>query len=583
MRKRNSLSILAFVLPHKSKLVLLLLVTTIGTLFSLALPFGVKFVIDDVIGKKRISLLPLIISGLLLAYLLEGLLFLLGSYLYGLLTQGVFRDVRKKMFVHMQKLPIAYFSGEKTGAIVSRFINDVEALRTISANVFLSVINDSLLIFVSAGVLISMDRRLALASLVSVLFFGISFIFFGKKIHSISKANLENQADLASNVGETVAGIKTIKLFAKERFHSHLFDQILQKSYEIGVKLIVTSSMANKTISLFGAIGPLTVLGYGGWQVYQGKLSVGALMAFFALLSKLYAPARGLAQLNLNLRSALAAMDRIADFLNEPVEVGKPVNVRSINHLKLKGNIRFKRVSYTYGDPRFIIKDVSFEIKSGETVVLMGPSGVGKTTIVELLAGLYYPSAGKIEIDGLDIKKIPLSTLRRNIAFATQDTFLFSGTIRENIAYSKPNALEAEIVNAAKAAHAHEFIMRLPSKYETEVGERGVRLSGGEKQRIAIARAYLAGASIVVLDEATSSVDVNSEKLIWKAIGRLRGACTTIIITHRLPPLSAIDRVILMADSQIIATGAGHEVPQVYEMYKDLLKKAEVGSAKVRS
>lgn len=542
----------------------------LSTLLSLVFPLGMKFVIDDVIAARKIGVLPLVIAATLAASFSGGLLELNSARVYALITQGVFKDVRLRMFDHMCKLNLAYFAEEKAGSVASRMITDVEGLRTITANAFMSAFNDSILLMVTSAGLIYMNKPLAILSLATVTLSGIFCVKLGKDMRAISKDNLENLGQLSGNISETFNGIKTIRLFANEPYHLEKFTHDAQKAHDLGVKLITRGALAKVTISWISMFGPSLVLGYGGWQVYQGNMSLGSLVAFFAMLSRLYSPANGLAQLNITVRTALASTERILDFLDEPIEengVGKKTA-----QISVPSSVRFSDVCFAYledGPP--VVEKLSFEIKAGETVALLGYSGAGKTTLVELFAALHRVSSGKIEINGVSIDKLDVNALRKSIAFVAQDTFLFFDSIATNIAYSNRHAQDSEIIDAAKAARAHDFILRLPDGYASRVGERGAKLSGGQKQRIAIARALLARRPILILDEATNSIDRKSETLIWQSIKRLYSDKIIIMITHRLRVTDGIDRIIWLANGQLVKTAFGSEVRDLYKEYESSL------------
>ncbi len=480
------------------------------------------------------------------------------SYLAGLAGHKIIFDLREALYLHLQRMSLSFFDRQKVGEVVNRMTGDIAAAQNFVGAALVSSTMDMSCVGLIIVVLFTAHWKLALVSLSVIPCFGLANHLLTKKIKAKSRKIHDKLQEMSGELHEQFSAISTIQAFTQEENEAKEFRQQNEEYLDSILSNVKLQSIALGITSFLTAFGPLLVLWYGVLEVWAGRLSVGTLMAFYAYLGMLYQPIQRLTELNLILANSLAAMDRIFEMFDIYPEIQE--RPRALNMGRIRGDITFENTSFQYSGGLPVLADFHLEIAAGRSIALVGPSGAGKSTILKLLLRFYDVGAGRITIDQTDIRHITLQSLRSQIAFVSQEPILLSGTIIENLRYGKPDASFEEIQKAARAASADGFIERLPLGYETPVGERGVRLSGGERQRLALARAFLKDAPILILDEPTSALDANSEHLIKKALNLLLKNRTSLIIAHRLSTLEFVDEIVVIQDGKILERGVHHEL-----------------------
>jgi len=542
----------------------------ISVLLQLPLPLVTRHIIDKILPNKNIVLLNWIILGLIGFMIIKGISDLLSGYLLTLFREKVLFDIQLKLFQHIQRLSLSFFKESKTGYLMSRISSDVSNLRGLLAGTLLNFFRDSMTFLVGVTIIFIFHWKLAIISITILPFFIYSIHFFSGKIRRKSNEVQEKIALVSDILQETFYSISIVKSFQLEKHEAQKFVRRLRGRIKSIISLNLTTSISSYTTAFIGGIGPLVVLWYGGREVIRGNLTLGTLIAFNAFLGYLFGPAQRLMNLNTQIQTSLASLERVFELFDIEPKIKDPKNPRKFHNIK--GKVEFKNVSFSYNSSEPVLKNINLIAEPGEVIALVGKSGAGKTSLVNLILRFYDPQEGNILIDGVNIKEVRLRELRKAIGIVPQETFLFSGTIKENIKYGKLNATDEEIIKAAELANADEFIRKLPSGYDTEVGERGVKLSGGQRQRIAIARAILRDPKILIFDEATSDLDSESERLIQDALRKLLKNRTTFIIAHRFSTILNADKIIVLKDGEVIDIGKHPELYRRCKHYRELCK-----------
>nr|WP_308627114.1 ABC transporter ATP-binding protein [uncultured Eisenbergiella sp.] len=530
-------------------------------------------VVEKGMGETSLAIIVRLTLLLLALYLFRVVFRFLSNYLAHKAAWYLVGDLRSRMYDKLQSLDLGFFHDKQTGDLMSRVVNDTRDFELLYAHMIPEMVTN---LVTFAGVLIillAINWRLALITCCPIPLILFSGVIFAKKVRPFFKASQRCMGELNAKLQDNLSGLHEIQSFGQEEFESGLVNKKNYEQVRAMLRALRASAVFHPCVEFLSSVGTVLVVFFGGLLAYKGQLSVEDIVAFVLYLSLFYAPVSGLANLLENLQQSLAGAERVTLILDTPSAIREEEDAVELENVK--GSISFEQVSFHYGNKIPVLKKISFSCEPGMMVALVGPTGVGKTTMTQLLSRFYDPVEGEIRIDGTDIRKATLQSLRRNISPVLQDTFLFNGTIAENIGYAKPVASREEIEAAAKAANIHEDIMHMPEQYETKVGERGLRLSGGQKQRVAIARAILRQSPIIILDEATASVDVETERQIQKAINRLTGKRTIIAIAHRLSTIRNADLILVIHEGEIVEQGTHDELMREKGFYYRL-QKAQV-------
>jgi len=573
---KNGRRIFRFVLPYKIKFFIGLVFLALSSSTFMIFPALTGQLVDSATGQASELLqdIDLISLGLFGVILLQGIFSFFRIYFFAQVSENTVADIRRALYAKFVVLPIPFFEQKRVGEITSRITFDVAQLQDTLSITLAELFRQVITLVVGVIIIMVTSVKLSLFMLATFPVLIILAIVFGKKIKKLSKATQEEIAKTNVIVEETLQAINVVKTFTNELFEIGRYNRSLSKAVQNALKASYYRGafVSFIIVGLFGGI--IAVLWYGASLVESGELTIGDLIQFIIYTTFIGASVGGLGDMYGKVQVSLGASERILEILDEPVE---PTNQTTVNQkpLSVIGNIAYEHVAFSYPTRKDIavLKDISFQIKAGEKIALVGPSGAGKSTIVQLLMRFYDLSSGQILIDNQNINHLNLTQLRQNIGIVPQEVLLFGGTIRENIAYGRPNATPEQIISAAKKANAYNFIQTFPEGLDTLVGERGIKLSGGQRQRIAIARAILKNPAILILDEATSSLDSESEKLVQEAMDELMKDRTSIIIAHRLSTIRKADKILVIENGQIVEQGT-HEDLSLNEngLYANLLK-----------
>lgn len=551
--------ILSYLVPYWRRTLVAVLTLLLGMAMQLAIPRLVQYVIDDGLVRQSLRVVTIGAVAMIVAGLLQGVFTFLRSYLFQYLAERVSFDIRNAFYWHLQLLPFAFFDRAHTGQLMSRATEDINSIRRFLMFSLRSVVQTIVMLLVISVILFATNWQLALLSLSVMPVLAWSAIHFGRTIRPMFLAVQQQFGVMTTALQENLSGARVVRAFAREEDEEAKFDRELQVLYDRNMETVATSSFFFPLMALLSSLGIAFILWFGGRQVVSGQLSLGQLTAFYFYLAMLAQPIRLLGWVVNSLARALASGQRIFQILDEPPAQGETGG--TVDMEQMTGRVEFQDVSFRYpettGDA---LRDVSFRAEPGQRIALLGAPGSGKSTITALIPRFYEVAGGAVLIDGIDVRDISLDSLRRHIGIVPQETFLFSVSLRENIAYGRPNATDEEIIAAAIAARAHEFISALPEGYDTVIGERGVSLSGGQKQRVAIARALLMDPAILILDDSTSNVDTNTEFEIQQALNRLMQGRTTFVIAQRLITLKHADEIMVLEQGRIVERGTHEEL-----------------------
>ncbi|MBM4140724.1 MAG: ABC transporter ATP-binding protein [Nitrospira sp.] len=560
--------LLKLVRPYWGRVVLAGILSLIISGINGGLAWLVKPALDGIFLEKNKTLLVVMPLAVLILYLLRGLFFFFQSYLMRSTGVKVVRDMRNRLFGHLMYLPVGYYKKESTGSTLSRVTNDIGMLQNLLAYSIKDLFVESATVVALLAVAFYRRWDLALMAITvfPAAFYGVGMI--GKRLKNVSTKAQQKISIITEYLTESFTGIKMIKVFGREGDTISKFKDKNQDFYRETMRSVRLIEFTSLLMEVVGGFGIAFVLWYGGKLVVTGAITPGEFFSFLAAIFMVYTPAKRLSNVNNGIQQARAALERISEIEDKEREKDGKVIIPPI-----KETIEFRNVSFVYPGVRHeALKDINLEVKKGEIVAIVGKSGVGKTTLVDLLPRFHDSSSGSIYVDGVDISKALLKSLRGQIGVVSQDIILFNDTVRNNIVFGKPDADadEDEIVSAAKSAFAHEFIMEFPQRYETIIGEGGVRLSGGERQRISIARAILKNPPILILDEATSSLDTHSEMMVQKALGNLMENRTTFVIAHRLSTIRRATKIVVLDKGRIVETGTHDELIERGGVYRKL-------------
>lgn len=548
---------------------LAIICTFFVTLTTLAIPwlFG-KGLIDGVILDKNFSLLNLIALAMMVMMAIKGIFYYLQTYSAFYIGYKIITDIRNQIYSHLQKLSLNFYRRKRTGEMMSRVVDDVNILQDVITNRMIKLVSNLLVMVGIWAFLFYIHWRLSLCVLAIFPFLLFIIKRVGSRVRKFSTSVQAKIADISSILQETIGGIEVIKSFTAEEQEIKKFKEQNIINLHLNMKRAREMAMLPPLIEVLTALGLTVILWYGAREVIKGVLSVGELVTFLGYVALAVKPLNQISRNYTYYEQGLASAARIFEILDIEPEIKEAPS--AVEMPPMKGYIEFKDVSFGYDKKELVLQNINLEVRSDQKVALVGPSGVGKTTLVSLIPRFYDPSAGTVTIDGQDIRMVRLTSLRKQIGIVPQETILFSGSIRDNISYGKMEATDKEIVEATKKANAHNFISSLPDGYDTQVGERGVRLSGGERQRIAIARAILKDPRILILDEATSAVDAEAETLIQEALEKLMKNKTTIIIAHRLSTILGADKIVVLKRGKVEEVGSHEELIAKNRLYARL-------------
>ncbi len=512
----------------------------------------------------RLSLIALAV------FIARGFMQYIRSYQAHVAGWGVVADARKLIYQHLQQLSLRFYEDKQTGQLMSRLINDTELFERTIAHAMPEMFVNILTLVGVMVILFSMSWQLALLSLIPIPIIIITLIQYAKRVRPAFVYRQQELGTLNAILNDSISGVKEIQAFTREDLTMHRVGKQIETYLESNLKALKLMATYTPLYDFAAGLGQLIVIFFGSRLALQGNLQVADLVAFFLYLDSFYQPVRNLSNSWEAVQESLAGFERVAEMLNETPDVLPPENPIPLKK-PVRGEIRFDNVFFRYNpEEAFVLENINLDIPAGKTTALVGPTGVGKSTLVSLIPRFYDVSSGKLTVDGIDVRDLDLHELRANISMVLQDVFLFHGTIRENILFGKPDATEAEMLAAAKIANVDEFIAHMPNGYNTLIGERGIKLSGGQKQRISIARAVLKNSRILILDEATSAVDTETELLIQQALDRLIVGRTTIIIAHRLSTVRNADQIVVLEGCTITEKGTHEELLAAHGLYYKL-------------
>ncbi len=555
--------------PYRTRTLLSVVSLLLATATALAPPFLSKYALDDGIRRHDLGALWWIVGAFLVAGLLNWAMSYVQTYLTGWVGERILADLRNRLFDHLQRLSLGFFERNRAGVIISRLTNDVEAIDQLVTDGVTSLVQNTLTLVGTAILLFILDWRLALATLLVIPFMSIATVIFRVRSARAYAAVRERLGLLTATLAEDIAGMRIVQAFTRERTNIQNFRNVAERYRDSNMQTVVLNGLYFPFVDLLSSVALAVVLGYGGHLYFQGEVTLGTLFAFMLYVQNFFDPVQQLSQLYNTFLSATAALDKIVDVLDEEPEVLDKPGAQPLP--RVEGHVRFDNVRFGYGEEGpDVLHGLDLDVPAGTTVALVGHTGAGKSTIAKLLARFYDPREGAITIDGHDLRDVTQASLRRQLGIVPQEGFLFAGTVSHNIAFGRPDAPAADIVSAAETIGAHEFVSHLEDGYDTQLQERGTRLSLGQRQLVALGRALLADPRILILDEATSSVDIGTERKIERALRQLLAGRTAFVIAHRLSTIRDADLIVVLEHGRVIEQGTHEELLQKRGLYTSL-------------
>jgi len=538
---------------------------------GLVLPATSKLLIDDVIGKRNAELLPWLAGAALAATIIQSVTSFSLSQILGVAAHGTITTLRKNIEQHVLRLPIAYFDSTKSGILISRIMTDAEGIRNIVGTGLVQLVGGIVTAILALGVLLYLNTQLTLIIIVTLAIFGGAMAYTFKRVRPLFKKRGEINARVTGRLTESLGGIRVVKAYTREKREDLVFAKGVHELFRnVASTITAVSGISAFATIILGIVGVIMMM-VGGRAILSGAMTLGDLIMYIFFTGLLAAPIMSITSIGTQITEAFAGLDRIREIMNQPTELGDDAGRQSAENLR--GEIEFENVTFAYDEGKPVLHDVSFFAPARSTTALVGSSGSGKSTLMSLVMTFNHPKGGRILIDGRDLETLRLRDYRSHLGIVLQDNFLFDGTVLENIRYGKPDATMEEVLQVARLAHVDEFVEPLENQYDTIVGERGIKLSGGQRQRIAIARAILADPAILILDEATSSLDSESEAKIQDGLRTLRTGRTTFVIAHRLSTIRTADQILVIEGGEIVERGNHAELLALNGRYRQLYDK----------
>ena len=564
----NYKRLLLFIKPYMSRLGVAVFCIIMAAAANLYVPWIIKDIIDTVLANRDMAMLNTIAVGIVVVFFLRGIFYYGQTYLVSYIAQKIIIDIRQVLYVKFQRLQLAYYEKRQTGTIMSYITNDVAALQAALVDSLIEMVTEGAILIGSICTMFYLDWKLSLLTFVTVPLIAQAMKVFGRKLKSSGTVIQERTADITSLLQESISAVRIVKSFVREAYEIERFQKQNDLNFRAQMKNVQLMSLLTPTVEFLSAVAVTFIVWFGGYEVVNGVMTAGSLIAFLTYAVNLANPVKRISRVYGTVQKAMAAADRVFEVLDTEEKIkDKP---DAIDLPRIEGKVTFDRVSFAYKENVLALNDVSLEARPGQMIAIVGPSGAGKSTIVNLLPRFYDVTAGTISIDDTDIREVRLNSLREQIGIVPQETMLFSGSVAFNIRYGRLEATDEEVIAAAKAANADEFIREMPDGYATKISERGSNLSGGQRQRISIARAILKNPRVLILDEATSALDTESEKIVQAALDTLMIGRTSFVIAHRLSTILQADKIIVLENGHIKESGTHAELLARGGLYSNL-------------
>lgn len=565
---KNYMRLLAYIKPYTRRLALAVVCIIMAAAANLYLPWIIKDMIDDVLMSKDMVMLNLIAAGILVVMFTRGVFYYGQSYLVSYVGQRVIIDVRSVLFRKFQRMPLSYYDRQQTGTVMSYITNDVAVMQSAIVDNLIELVTEGSILIGSLAMMIYLDWKLSLLTLMTIPLVGFAMKIFGRKLKRSSTVIQERVAEITSLLQESISAIRVVKSFVRESYEIKRFEEQNWRNFQAAMKNVKLSSLLTPTVEFLAAIAVTFIVWFGGYEVVNEVITAGELVAFLTYAVNLANPVKRLSRVYAAIQKAMAAADRVFNIMDLDEKITDVPNAKPLP--PIKGKVEFKDITFSYKEGQPALQHISLKAEPGQMIALVGPSGSGKSTIANLIPRFYDVDSGVITIDDHDIRQVTADSLREQIGLVPQETMLFSTTVMENIRYGRLDATDEEVIEAAKAANAEEFIKELPEGYDTKLGERGLNLSGGQRQRLAIARAILKNPRVLILDEATSALDTESEKIVQDALDNLMVGRTSFVIAHRLSTIFNADQIFVVENGHLREHGTHEELLAAGGLYSNL-------------
>ena len=567
---KNFKRLLQYILPYKKTLLVAVICIMAAAGTNLYVPMIIKDMIDKVLAEKDMLMLNGIAIAIVVLFFFRGVFYFGQSYLVSFVGERVIIDVRDILFKKFQHMGLAYYDKKQTGEVMSYITNDVAAMQNAIINNLIELVTEGSILIGSLGMMVYLDWKLSLLTLITIPLVGQAMKIFGRKLKQSGTVIQERLADITSLLQESISSVRVVKSFVREEYEIDRFHKQNMLNFKAVMKNAQQMSLLTPVVEFLAALAVTLIVWFGGYEVVNGHITAGSLVAFLTYAVNLANPVKRISRVYGNVQKAMAAADRVFDVMDLPEIITNKPDAKELP--PVEGHVKFDHVGFEYKEGVPALTDVSFDVKPGQMVAFVGPSGSGKSTIANLIPRFYDVNSGSVTIDGMDVRDVTMESLREQIGIVPQETMLFSTTVMENIRYGRLDATDEEVIEAAKAANCHKFIMDLPDGYKTKIGERGLNLSGGQRQRIAIARAILKNPRLLILDEATSALDTESEKIVQAALDDLMVGRTAFVIANRLSTIFNADKIIVIENGHIKETGTHEELLKQGGLYSTLYK-----------